>query len=443
MKEKIQKINEATSVVQQLKDFKELTKINDERLLRSFLKIYFTAKVRHPIKNCIFNVFKEIEFGKSFRIINEVIPKMISNLQLEERHNMINCIIEASQSFKIVLKVIGRNPEKVMEFLIAMLKLIFDEHKNERSPSEKNKISLQLHAVIQAIISCVKSHLQEYGKHSLRIEDYFKIITDICLDLLSEGDLSMDIKNNCGILIVMRNKIIKDESHLTLIRNNDEDCFKRLCLLSGVILMLEIEDNIDTLFEICNILDEIYSTNSVDSLVVIAVLRLFVQLTKKIFEDTTDNFFCMCYDIAVIMINISLINIEHPVDSIKHLSKNTLKNLMEDGNSFRLLLNKLEKASISVQTAVIQSIIPVTSAQRIFHGMPDLQSTLLSSIHQYKENILTCYELISCNYYDESNFDEWFETIIQPIIEELKQNEEAQGEDIFKSIIFILMLIII
>ena len=141
MRQKIQKINEATSVVQQLKDFKELTKINDEKLLRSYLKVYFTVKVRHPIKNCIFNVFKEVEDEKSSRIINEVIPQIISNSHLEERHNMINCIIEASQSFKIVLKVIGRNPAIVMEFLTAMLKLIFDDYKNEGSPSVKNKIS--------------------------------------------------------------------------------------------------------------------------------------------------------------------------------------------------------------------------------------------------------------------------------------------------------------
>ena len=320
-----------------------------------------------------------------------------------------------------------------MEFLTAMLKLIFNDHKNERSPSEKNKISLQLHAVIQAIISCVKSHLQENGKQNLEIENYFKVITDICIDLLSEDHLSMDIKNNCGILIVMRNNVINDESHYTLIRNNDEDCFKRLCLISGVILVLEIEDNIAILFEICKVLDEIFSTNSVDSLVVIAVLRLFVQITKKIFEEASDSFHSMCNDIASLMINISLINIEHPVDSIKHLSKNTLKNLMEweDHNSFKMLFNKLKKSSISVQTAVIQSIIPVTSANRIFREMPDLKSTLLSSIHQYKENILTCYELISCKCYDESAFDEWFETIIQPIIEELKNNQEAQGEGTF------------
>lgn len=192
---------------------------------------------------------------------------------------MISCINEAARSFKIVLKVIGQNPEKIMEFLTSMLKLIYDELKNEQSPSEINKISSQLHAVIQAIFSCVKSHIQERGKYAIRIENYFKIISDICTDLLSERDLSMDTKSNCGILIVMRNDVVNDTSHYDLIKNKDENSFKRLCLISGVILTLKIEDsveifdNIAILTDVCKVLDEIFSTNSVDSLVVIAVLR--------------------------------------------------------------------------------------------------------------------------------------------------------------------------
>lgn len=427
--------------MQQLKDFKDLAKfkIDDDIILRCLIKLYFTAKVKHPIKNCILNAFRDVDYEISYRLINEVLPKMILNLQHDESHHMISCINEASKSFKIALKVIGQNPEKVMEFLTSMLKLIYDELKNERSPSEKNKISVKLHAAIQAIICCAKSHLQEKGIAQFEIENYFKIITDICMNILNEKDLSMDTKNNCGILIVMRNDIINDESHYNLIKNEDENCFKRLCLISGVVLILKIENDQVILTEMCQELSAIFSTYSVDSQVVIAVSRLFVQVTKKLLDENGSKYFDNCH-MAAIIINISLANIEHTIDAVKHLSKNSLKNLIECGeiNSFDILFLGLKKSSITVQAAVIQSIISVTSVHRIFKEMPNLQSSFLSSIYKYKENILTCYELISNKCYDEfsQSFDEWFATVIQPIIEELTKNHEAQGENIFDMNLF-------
>lgn len=312
-------------MLQQLKDFKDFIKLktHDDDVLKSFVDLYFTARVKHPIKNCIQIAFKDICFEKMSKIVGDVIREKIK--MTCKNSNLVDCINETTQNFKMVLKIIGSDPENIVEFLSTTLKKQYDELETEISPSEKIKISIKIHATIQAIMSCVKSHLHEKGKGGFEVNQQLKEICQSSMIILSHEDIPMDTKTNCGMLIVLRNDLINDDVHFKLVRDKNENIFKRLSLISGITLIYDV--NIKVITEMCEILEEIFLTNSVDSQIAIAVFRLFVQISKKFLDSKIHS-----VEIEAIIIKVSFSNIEHNIDTVKHLSKNSLRNLMESAD---------------------------------------------------------------------------------------------------------------
>lgn len=423
IKEKISTINEATSIQQQIKDFKKLSeiKIQNKELIKLIADLYFTLQVKNPIKNCIQKVFDGTCIEESTKIISKVIEKEID---IENPH-FIDCLNESSQNFKLLLKTIGKNPKNVINFLIRILQHLYVDLKAGPSPLERNKIGIRLHAVIQAIMSCLKSHLNEIEKDDFQISEEFKIINEICMDLLCLSDISLDIRNNCGMLIVLRSNLVGDDFYMEIIRDSTNFCMKRLCLISGVLLAQDVD--IQLLNEICVILKELTLIKSVDPQVVIATSRLMMQISKKSLDSKIIN-----NEIASIILEYAFSNIEHNIDVVKILSKNSLKHLLENDqlDVQNMVFKKIKDiTSIMSKASIIQSIIGSISVKKIISVLPDFQISLLCALNKNKENIFTCYELMSKKYYQENSFEEWYSKIIQPIINHMKVvNEDSQNE---------------
>jgi hypothetical protein len=110
----------------------------------------------------------------------------------------------------------------------------------------------------------------------------------------------------------------------------------------------------------------------------------------------------------------------------------SLKHLLETKNEkiSDLIFEKISSlSSIAVQAIVIQSISSATSIESILARLPSIQGEFLASLHKCKENIFSCYEALSCKYYDEvQSFEKWHEKIIQPIIDEMNGNGDGKGK---------------
>lgn len=411
----------------QLKIFKEISKLvtTYDSIPRALVDKFFTTKVKHPIKNAIQNAFKQINDEHAVRIIIEEIEKKIVILEsssVNDQYYFISCLNEASQSFKIVLRAISEKSMGIINFLISVLTSFFNELKANASPSEKGIIAFRIHSTIQAILCCIKNCIESSEKFVLISQ--FKIIADLCLELLTRDDILIDTKNVCGMLIVMRNNLCNESAHMDIIRDENEDCIKRLCLISGATLIGE--SDAENFKEFCEVLEKIYMENSVDGQIVIAISLLFMQISKKL-QDIDSNE----YKATKIIINFSFSNIEHSVDLIRHQVKACLKNLLEikNENISEMIFERISSlSSIAVQAIVIQSILSATSIESILTRLPNIQSAFLTSLHKYKENIFSCYEVLSSKYYDEvQSFEKWHGKIIQPIIDEMNRNCDGRG----------------
>lgn len=368
------------------------------------------------------------------KIINEEIEGIILKLEsstVDDRYHFINCLNEAAQCFKVVLRAICEKPECVVNFLVSTMKFFLMELKSNVSPSEMSKKSNQLHSTIQAILCCIKNCIENSEKFVL--DSQFQIITDLCLEILTRDDILIDTKNVCAMLIVMRNNLCNTTAHMEIIRDENEDCIKRLCLILGTCLVGKF--NAENTEEHCEILEKIFIKNSVDGQILSAISKLFMQISKKIQDIKMENDKCF-----KIIVNFSFTNIEYKMDIVRHQVKTSLKNLLEtkDERISNIIFDKISSlSSIGVQAIIIQSIVPAISIESILSRFPNIQKTFLSSLHQCSENIFSCYEVMSCKYYDEvQSFEKWHEKIIQPIIDELNRNRDGKGQLDFIDFLF-------
>lgn len=358
------------------------------------------------------------------KIINEEIEKkilMLDSSTADDQYHFISCLNESSQIFKLVIRAISNKPEIVTDFLISMLISFYNQLKHNLSPPETSKIANRLHNTLQAFLSCVKLCVENTEKFTLNTK--FQTIADLCMNLLIRDDILIDTKNICGMLIVLKNNLCNESEHLDIIRDENEDWTKRLCLISGLTLVDTNDEKICE--ELCIILQRIYTQNSVDHHIVIAISRIYMQISKKLQNDESSK----------IIINFSFSNIEHSVDLVRHHIKATLKNILEVGNektSDCVFENILLISTVEVQAIVVQSILTAKPIELILTKLPNILTEFLASLHKCIENIFTCYEVLSCKYYDEvQSFEKWHTKIIQPIIDEIKKNHEGKGELIF------------
>lgn len=435
-------MNEAKSIEDYLKHFKNITnKLKtdgfNEFHLRKLIEIYFKIHGKHQLKNSIqifFNHLPENEEQAMHVVTNQLTQQIeyYRNAPFDERFNLVSFINDLSQNFRIAIRAIAIQADAVLGFLKTIIKY-FNEHiQLEASPTKKIELSHRLHNSFQAYIFCLKSHMNEQGDRCLEaVDKEFSEIIVICMNILDRDDgVSVETKNICAMLIVMRNLVcLKNSSHLEFISNEKESAVKRLCITFGVIQIMNQNVDIALLDYLCSTMEKIYSTNSTDRSIIFAVSRSISLLTKKIVASSANEYCLHLQSITRSIMSVAFLNLEHYIESVRHYSRDSLRNIVEIGMKIndkeRLMLKEIFQkinsiSSVCLQAIVVHAIYSALPISEIIRRMPLFLVSLLKSIGLNKEHKLSCYKLLANESHKENVFDEWFNHFIQPIIEILK-----------------------
>ena len=253
----------------------------------------------------------------------------VDKSSMEDCYHIISCLNESSQNFKHCIRAVGEKVDVIIVFIRNLVDIydaiLKDLHS---SPAQKNEISIRFHHCIQSVIFCMKNYLIGAEVIESIVKSNLDSIVAICYGLLENPELPMDTKTNCGILIVMQSKLSNENLYMDRIYDEEESCANRLCLIIGAISAMENSSNNFGFFaKISNILKDIFDKNSVDPAIILCVSRCFVQITKKItlvkdFDESVHSI----DSISTTALSFSFLNLEHYMDSIRHLSRDTFKN---------------------------------------------------------------------------------------------------------------------
>lgn len=372
----------------------------------------------------------------------EVITERIRCLDsssIESRYHFISCLNEASQNFQPAMIAIANEVFVILPFIETLIRTFDDQLKTDLSPAQKNEVSHQLHCCLQAAIFCTKncmSLLHERYKCNLNLGAALRDLSVKCHELIDHPDLPMDTKNVCSILIVTQSKISNSTEYLKWIRSAESTYVKKLSFAYGIITTME-QDCLDykVLAEVAITLKNIYLETSVDPTLLMSVCRSFEQLTKRLkfnymFEKEFDT-------ISSAGLSFAFLNVEHHMDSVRHLAREILKNLVETIDKFRGLtrfLNIIEQIillPINLRCIITVSLCSVLKAEKALTMQSDLFEKILDSISENKvtnQDLINCYEVVAKKLLEEMEFEKWFKKIVQPAINDMMNRIKLSEE---------------
>ncbi|CRK99125.1 CLUMA_CG011963, isoform A [Clunio marinus] len=415
-------INESTVTEFQLKEFRKFVKLispeNPEsgKIAAKLVKFYFDEKVKHPAKSTIQSCFNQSSEQNLliFSFKQEIIQRVsqLNPSSTEESFQFISCLNEASQNFNPAICAMKQSLNEIIPFIKNLIHIYEQQLQTGLSPAQKNEISQQLHSSLQLIIFCVK--ITAIESESELLKENLKEIVIKSNELLENVDIPMDTKNNCALLIVLHSKVTGDTKYIDWLKDSNNSDAKRLCLIFGVVNTLNPENlsnYLNFLAEISKILENIFLKSSIDPSSMLSICRSFTQVTKKLLSlKAIDYSEPALKTITLTALSVSFLNLEHHMDSVRHMSKDILKNIAEIGrksSSSSFLIDKIfdeisQIQTISLKSIVIQTLSPILTSEVIFKKMrnSEFDDELLKAISDNTEtnhNIVNCFESLVRN----------------------------------------------
>lgn len=393
-------------------------------------------------------------------VIKKEIEQRIEGLKLEtndDSFHFITCLNESSQNFRPAIKAMEQQSDLIVRLITNLIHAYYSQLKNGLSPSEKNFVCFRLHCTLQAAIFCFKKYLKgkepgNYKPLDLETDQNLDLLCMSCNKFLDNSDIPMDTKNNCALLIVMHSKLRHNVDYMSWIgpKNNPEG---RLSIVFGIInnidtssssfqslenfkkdqskLKLEI-----TLRSVYNVLEQMFNT-SLEPLLMLSMSRSCMQLTKKLASLKVPEIASEFDFITIKILSIAFLNLEHHMDSVRHLSKETMRNVAEisvnSGDDFLIkeifFKISISKSDLNLNSIIVSSILPVISASRILERFKDFNTTILhiveysSDFNIDEKSHVDCYIALATKNLDETSFEPWFQKFVQPVIDFIRQTK--------------------
>lgn len=345
----------------------------------------------------------------------------------------------------------GQEIVSIIWFIKKLMCIYQTELETELSPSQKSEVAFQLHSAIQAVIFCIRTYLKGVTNIDKRVKADLDEMSAWCEKLLDHPDLPMDTKNNCAMLIVMQSKLVSSNTFISWIRSDESSSAKKLSLIFGIVNTLTAENfDLFVLAEVAVILGNIYQQSSVEPSLMLSICRTLMQLTKKIAsygitENTTE-----LEKVTTCALAVGFWNLEHHLDSIRHLSRETLNNvalLSENLDDDILSCKIFEEISaipqMNMKALVVIAISQSVSTEKILEKLKELPKSLLESLCDNKvsnHNIANCFETLAMKVFNEkknagldSCFDQFFSPVFGALHESVAGSERRTSlEDLLK-----------
>lgn len=349
-----------------------------------------------------------------------------------------------------------------------MIEIYDDELKTEISLAQKNELSHRLHCGLQLIIFCVKTHFATGScngvDENLRVS--LRKVVDKCVEMLDCAYLQIDTKNNCAMLIVMYTILISenqfsssrssynkeeetDYSYMDWIKDNQCCQMKKLAISFAIVNTLN-SSNLDyeKLVGVNNELQNISTQPScTDPSIMLSVSRLFMQMIKKleVLNDLSQAYSHHKRELDVITssaLSVSFLNMEHHMESVRHLSKDTIKSVvnigmkLENKNLIDQVFQEIQQLpSVCKKSKVVCAILPSLKASKILEKLENFHIALIDSLSDNKatnHGLMDCYETLAIQSINEVyNILEF----IDPIKNALMTNErDAERKEVLEGL---------
>lgn len=384
--------------------------------------------------------------------ISDEIEKEISSMtfaNIDKCYHFVGCLNEVTQNFRPAIVAMGKSVNSIVTFIKGIIRVFDNQLKTEISPAQKNEVSHQLHCSVQAVIFCIKTYFSEPRDISNEVKANIDEIVEKCVDFLDCVDLPMDTKNNSSMLIVMNSKLTGDNRYVEWIKDEKSSSVKRLSLIFGVINTLNASCiDYHLLASVAIILKNVYMESSVDPASLLAVARSFMQMTRKLASMESVPSSRQLIHITETALSIAFLNLDHHVDSIRHLSRDTLRYLSEIGTKLndneellKSIFSEIKRLSSSnACSIVVASISPVLKTSKVIEKLPFFHKRLLKSVNDNKvtnHNLINCYESLALKGLEEaSGFEAWFLEFVQPPIDEMmKHPHQSEERTTFENLI--------
>lgn len=362
--------------------------------------------------------------GKSSMFLSELISRQVTDVhkieanKVEDLNTLVNSIGACLDGFQCGIDAFHKNVNGIITYYLKILDtdlITFDDPKN--SPARKNELAGFIHNLLRVMIAACQKF--ESDINWAAIADRIKAA---CETIMSHPDIPIDTKTNAGILTVLG---LKNTNNLKVIlKDKPRKHVHNLCISFG--LVCAIEKNQEAVDWITTALKRIVVENVLEPSLVVCLCRVLLQFSrnlKVLVVDSNTAAVKLCLDYA-------LHNIDHYMDTMRHMSKNILRNLVELDEEWVLndLFEYVKTPTFSKTNkgVIVTSVCQVKGVGLVRQKMPNICELLINSFednnsHNTNSSLSHCYEnLMHSELESQQDLNKWFEDYVRPLVEHLK-----------------------
>lgn len=372
---------------------------------------------------------------------NEKLSEMLEkgDSKVDVMHEFIVSLTSCFENFSEAVCAIGICCLQILPTLNKQTEIYMNILRENKtlSPAQRSETYNYLHNAIRVTLSCV----QHFPSRVAKTPILEKIVTSCWIQLIENEfylDLPMDTKINSAIL-----KVVYDRTHGNIFEEGDqildkfESAGKKMYYAIAVINTMEEQDlkenNVYIAFKI--IVQTLFNYSvekTTDSAIVVCATRAFVHFTKKINLWMRKSIPISDVDKPVIQATVQeclhfvWLNVQHSIESVRHFTKDLLKNLLRLGHEHSEYFGDLITETISIAKGnrtndslfclILDYLSQVLRSERVLKEIPAIQQRVLERIFNDSCWSLS-YERLMVMNATEIEYDMWCERWIHPLLQ--------------------------
>lgn len=365
-------------------------------------------------------------------------------------HQLNNVIIALSgyfENFAIALTAIKMCVTSIFKCVAGTLASYLHELHQSLSPAKRSEVYIFIHSSIRLSLAVVQQCFEQTSVET--IEPHIRQIADLCYQLIEDTEVPMDTKMNCGQFLLLRARLTDSTDQVfeaILSDLYDSKPTQKLIISIGVIntfneAHLEHSDGFKVLQTVCSNLTQIASQNAIEQSVLIASARGLVQLSKnllllKLVFPVGASEQTQLDDVADLCLSFVWTFAEHYMDSVRHLSRDLLKNLLKLSDKYPLqfgflsekVMRVAQDSSLTTETTqciALDHYCQVLGAKKIIETIPNLNELLIS--HITEPNWSSCYDKLMTSNSKDVSLEQWYSQWVQPTLRHLGRGDTADA----------------
>lgn len=365
--------------------------------------------------------------------------------QLQIWNSVIVSLSGYFENFPIALTAIKMCVASIFKYIAQTLTNYLGELQQSLSPAKRSEVYIFIHSAIRLSLAVIQQCFEQISVDS--IESHIRAISDCCFELIDDTEVPMDTKVNCGqfLMLLARLTDTTDQVFEAILSDKYEaKPIQKLIMSVGVINTFN-ETYLDgqgyqVLETVCSNLTSIASEHAIEQTVLIAASRGLVQLSKnllllKMVSPVTPSEQTHINNVADMSLSFVWTFAEHYMDSVRHLSRDLLKNLLKLTAKYPILFgflsdNTLEVArdsSLTTETTqclALDHMCQILGAKMIIEAIPNLNEMLMK--HITEPNWASCYEKLMTSNSNDESLMHWYSQWVQPTLRHLSHSGSAE-----------------